>query len=525
MRVSNNVAAAPKGQFDELRPRQDSNLRSRLRRPMLYPLSYEGLPSGAYPLWQRCLALSQPERSDVVDRRGRGCPIGSLSRHWRSRDPTSTSHRTRLGGGRRRPRRARGDRPGAAGQSRITATGRRTSHSQRRSRRGRIPRVLADDPRGAAWKTMAVDHVVLDRGRRSRLHQLPPRTRAGSTTSWSSVVERWQSTEFGVNELGAGRSVIVEFVSANPDRTLSTPGTRRGAVYGDALASLLEWSGYDGHARVLRQRSRRADADVRRLARGARKEGPRTARKAGYHGQYIVDWAAEMPDDADSLEWGYARALLDQKDVLETARSHGSTSGSASGHSSRTASSTTALEHASHERGMIFEDDEATWLRSSDFGDDKDRVYSSSRTDSSPISRRTSPITPTSSGRADELVNVWGADHHGYIARMKAAMAALGNDPEMLDVQITQMVQASCATAKRSNCPSVPATSSSSATSSTRSAPTPTRFTYLLQSIDSQFRRSTSRIAVVAGQGQPRVRDPIRTRSDPSGTSEGGRCW
>lgn len=286
--------------------------------------------------------------------------------------------------------------------------------------------------------------------------------------------------EFGVNDLGAGRSVIVEFVSANPTGPLHA-GHARGAVYGDALASLLEWSGYSVTRECYvndRGVQMRTFADSLE-ARKAGLEPP----EGGYHGQYIVDWAAEMPDDADSLEWGYARALLDQKDVLAQL---GVTFDV--WFSERSLVENGELDDALGtlaERGMIFEDDEATWLRSSDFGDDKDRVLVKS-------DGQFTYLTPDIAyhankfGRADELVNVWGADHHGYIARMKAAMAALGNDPEMLDVQITQMVKLmrdgeEVKLSKRSGdivelrdvIDEVGADAA--------------RFTYLLQSIDSQF--------------------------------------
>lgn len=249
-----------------------------------------------------------------------------------------------------------------------------------------------------------------------------------------SVVETG-SERYGANELGAGRRVNVEFVSANPTGPLHA-GHGRGAVYGDALARLLEWSGYDVTRECyLNDRGVQMQTFADSLvARKAGEEPP----EGGYHGQYIIDWAAEMPDDADPLEWGYARALLDQKETLALLGIEFDV-----WFSERSLIENGELEAALEllgARGMVFEDDDATWLRSSDFGDDKDRVLV--KTDG-----QYTYLTPDIAyhankfGRSDELVNVWGADHHGYVARMKAAMEALGHDPDMLDVQITQMVR------------------------------------------------------------------------------------
>lgn len=240
---------------------------------------------------------------------------------------------------------------------------------------------------------------------------------------------------FGVNDLGAGRSVNVEFISANPTGPLHA-GHGRGAIYGDALASLLEWSGY-AVTRECYLNDRGVQMQTFADSLRARKVG-QAPPEDGYQGQYIIDWANEMPDDADALEWGYARALLDQKEVLAMLGIEFDV-----WFSERSLVENGELDAALSrltERHMVFDDGGAKWLRSTEFGDDKDRVLV--KTDGS-YTYLTPDIAYHANkfGRADELVNVWGADHHGYVARMKAAMAALGNDPDMLDVQITQMVK------------------------------------------------------------------------------------
>jgi arginyl-tRNA synthetase len=240
---------------------------------------------------------------------------------------------------------------------------------------------------------------------------------------------------FGRNDLGSGLQVNVEFVSANPTGPLHA-GHGRGAVYGDALASILEWSGYDvTRETYINDRGVQMETYANSLA--ARKAGVEPP-EDGYRGQYIIDWASEMPDDADPLEWGYARALEDQREVLgqlgisfdvwfseKSLVENGELE--------------TALD-ALRTREMVFEEGGATWLRSTEFGDSKDRVLVKS-------DGEYTYLTPDIAyhankfRRSDELVNVWGADHHGYVPRMKAAMSGLGNDPDKLDVQITQMVK------------------------------------------------------------------------------------
>ena len=92
------------------------------------------------------------------------------------------------------------------------------------------------------------------------------------------------------------------------------------------------------------------------------------------------------------------------------------------------------------EKEASYSQDGATWLRSTDYGDDKDRVLVKSDGE---FTYLTPDVTyhREKFSRADWLINVWGADHHGYIARMKAAMEALGHDPEQLTVAITQLVK------------------------------------------------------------------------------------
>jgi len=246
---------------------------------------------------------------------------------------------------------------------------------------------------------------------------------------------------YGRNDSGAGTTVNVEFVSANPTGPLHA-GHGRGAIYGDALASLLEHNGYEVvRETYINDRGVQMETYAKSLQARAKGEDPA---EDGYRGQYIIDWAAEMPAelDLDDLvairEWGYARAKQDQTEVLESLGIRFDI-----WFSERTLLDDGRIDDALatlRERNMVRDDDGALWLKSTEFGDDKDRVLIKSDGDFTYLTPDVA-YHGVKFGRADELINVWGADHHGYIPRMKAAMAALGNDPDDLDVRVTQMVK------------------------------------------------------------------------------------
>ena len=291
--------------------------------------------------------------------------------------------------------------------------------------------------------------------------------------------------DFGSNTTGDGTTVNVEFVSANPTGPLHA-GHGRGAIYGDALASLLEWNGYE----VIREtyiNDRGVQMETYAKSLQARAKGQEPP-EDGYKGQYIIDWAGEMPDDLDLddlveiREWGYARAKQDQSEVLASLGIEFDI-----WFSERTLLDDGRIDAALgtlREREMVFDEDGAVWLKSTEFGDDKDRVLVKSDGD---LTYLTPDIAyhAVKFDRSDSLVNVWGADHHGYIARMKAAMAALGNDADLLDVRVTQMVRLMRGDEE------VNMSKRSGDLVELREVvdevgPDATRFTYLLQSVDAQ---------------------------------------
>ena len=243
-------------------------------------------------------------------------------------------------------------------------------------------------------------------------------------------------TGWATSTLGGGRSVDVEFVSANPTGPLHA-GHARGAVYGDVLGRILERTGHVVTREFyLNDRGMQMQTFGESLA--ARRRGDEPP-EGGYHGRYIIEWAKEMPDDVDPVEWGYARALADQKAVLADLGVHFDVWFSERALVETGAIDATLDDLRSH--GDVFESEGATWLATSRYGDDKDRVLIKS-------DGTYTYVTPDIAYHRDKFargfdlcIDVWGADHHGYVPRMRAALQALGHDQDQFEVAITQLVK------------------------------------------------------------------------------------
>jgi arginyl-tRNA synthetase len=240
---------------------------------------------------------------------------------------------------------------------------------------------------------------------------------------------------FGRLDVGAGTRVNVEFVSANPTGPLHA-GHGRGAAYGDSLARLFERCGYQvSRENYLNDRGTQMAKFAASLA--ARKAGTPLP-EDGYAGDYVVEWAEEMPDDADPAEWGEARAIEDHRRVLERMNVHFDTWFSERSLLDNGAIDATLADLREH--GVVYEADDATWLRSTQYGDDKDRVLV--RRDGEPTY-----LLPDIAYHRDKfargfdlLVDVWGADHHGHVTPMRAALQALGHDAPAFQVPLVQLV-------------------------------------------------------------------------------------
>ena len=241
-------------------------------------------------------------------------------------------------------------------------------------------------------------------------------------------------TDFGHLDLGGGQPINVEFVSANPTGPLHA-GHGRWAAYGDSLARVLERCGYRPH-REFYVNDRGVQVERYATSLVARKRGEEPPAD-GYMGAYITEWAAEMPDDVDPIEWGLERAHVYQRDTLASMGVVFDTWASerelvASGVVEATMADLRATGH-------VYDADGAVWLRTTDFGEDKDRVLVKS--DGEPtyflpdIAYHRDKFN-----RGEHLINVLGADHHGYAPRMKVAVLALGHDAAVLEIIIGQNV-------------------------------------------------------------------------------------
>lgn len=256
--------------------------------------------------------------------------------------------------------------------------------------------------------------------------------------------------KFGKVSLLHGKKINLEFISANPTGPLHLGHTRWAAV-GDALASVLAAGG----ATVTREfyindRGTQMDlfgASLRAAARGeARPED-------GYQGDYIYDLAAlivaqhpeykEMSEEnaiPAFREAGYALQLQQQKDVLSTFGTHFDV-----WFSERSLHSGDSLYKALETlktQGHVYEAEGATWLRTTDFGDDKDRVLVKSGGELTYFSSDTAYYLDKRGRGFDICIYMLGADHHGYVGRLKATAACAGDDPDYnIHVLIGQLVK------------------------------------------------------------------------------------
>jgi arginyl-tRNA synthetase len=240
------------------------------------------------------------------------------------------------------------------------------------------------------------------------------------------------TANFGRVKVPGARSVVVEYVSANPTGPLHA-GHARWAAFGDALSRLLAHAGYSVH-REFYVNDRGVQMQIYAASLLARKQG--TAIEPGmYEGAYIAEWAAEMPDDADPLEWGLQKAHEYQRDTLARMNVVFDTWSSERAIANSGAVEATLAELV--EKGHTFREADATWLRTTDFGDDKDRVLVKA-------DGMYTYFTPDIAyhrdkySRGDLLIDILGADHHGYVGRMKAAMQCLGHDKDDLEILIGQ---------------------------------------------------------------------------------------
>lgn len=249
--------------------------------------------------------------------------------------------------------------------------------------------------------------------------------------------------------------IQLEYVSANPTGPLHV-GHGRGAAVGSALANLLKAAGYDVEQEYyindagnqMNNLARSVNARYLELL-GREIEFP----EDGYHGHDIIDTAQRIinkygdrflqMEEAERLEEfktiAYQEKLAALKEDLERFNVRFDV-----WFSEKTLHEANKIKEACErllEKGYMYEQDGALWLKSTAFGDDKDRVVI--RDNGVPTYFAADIAYHANKfGRGfDRVINLWGADHHGYIARMKAAMQCMGYQPEQLEILILQMVR------------------------------------------------------------------------------------
>jgi len=236
-------------------------------------------------------------------------------------------------------------------------------------------------------------------------------------------------------DIGGGRRVNIEFVSANPTGPIHAGGGRW-AAFGDSLGNILERCGHEVH-REFYLNDRGVQMTLFAASLAARKAGTEVP-EDGYQGEYITEWANEMPDDADPAEWGYERVKRDLAGSLRGIGVEFDTWFSEQSLVESGAVEATLADLRAH--GVVYDEGGAVWLRTTDYGDDKDRVLVKS--DGEPAY-----LLPDIAYHRDKfargfqlLIDVWGADHQGHVTRLKAGVQALGHDPDELELILGQLV-------------------------------------------------------------------------------------
>jgi arginyl-tRNA synthetase len=261
-------------------------------------------------------------------------------------------------------------------------------------------------------------------------------------------------SDYGQTNVGNGKKVQVEFVSANPTGSLHL-GHARGAAVGDSLCNILAKAGFD----VSREYYiNDAGNQINNLALSVEARYMQALGldanmpEGGYHGEDIVGFGKELAEEfgdrfvndteeerlAFFRDYGLKKELEKLKNDLKEFRVEFDHWFSET--SLYTNGKVVETLELLKEKGETYEKDGATWFQSTVYGDDKDRVLI--KNDGS-----YTYLTPDIAYHRDKLergfeklINIWGADHHGYIPRMKAAIQALGYSKDQLDVEIIQMV-------------------------------------------------------------------------------------
>ena len=244
--------------------------------------------------------------------------------------------------------------------------------------------------------------------------------------------------EFGSSS--GGERLNVEFVSANPTGPITIASARH-AAYGDSLCRILERAGHEVEREYY---VNDAGSQVRRFGEsiGARARGEEPP-DDGYRGEYVAELAGRIESAADADPDALARRGIEL--MVEGVRG--------SLERFRVRMDKYFLEHTLHETGAIdealglleregalYQHEGALWMRTTRWGDDKDRVLRRSNGDYTYFAADIAYHLHKRGREYDRAIDIWGADHHGHIDRMRAAWQALGGDPDSFEVVIMQLV-------------------------------------------------------------------------------------
>ena len=263
-----------------------------------------------------------------------------------------------------------------------------------------------------------------------------------------------QGASYGTTDVGKGRRVLVEYVSANPTGPLHV-GHGRGAAVGQSVASLLHAVGFDvvseyyinDAGRQMKLLGASVAARYRELA-GRPVQFP----EDGYQGAYVTELAERLKPQLDAVtglspeQFEERARTLAYHELLHLIRDDLKAFGLefSSWFSEASLLSSEGVERVLDElksRQLLFQQDGAWWFRSTAFGDEKDRVVKKKDGEYTYLASDIAYHRDKLQRGYDLLIDVWGADHHGYIPRMQAVMQAYGHPKERLQVVLVQLVK------------------------------------------------------------------------------------
>jgi len=289
---------------------------------------------------------------------------------------------------------------------------------------------------------------------------------------WRDCLTETEQPDYGKTNLGGGRRILLEYVSTNPTGPLHV-GHGRGAVIGDVLARLLAAGGYEvTREYYINDAGKQIDTLGRSMfARLLQTYGADVpVPEDGYPGEYLLDLARRHRERLAAEVAQAAGANLDKgREILSILQGAGNGCHEVCGalaaqwllevikedlasleiefdsfvseQNLRDSDVVGGALDALEKRGLLYEADGARWFRSTNFGDEKDRVVRRSDGELTYFASDIGYHQQKLERGFEQMIDIWGADHHGYIARVKAALEAVGGDPSSLQVILVQIVR------------------------------------------------------------------------------------